>query len=172
MRTNFLTRAVRRSLVGVALLVAAAAVGAQPLTVTVLQPDQIGPAGATYSFEGMVRNDTGHALLTTDLFFNFAGFDPAFLTPHQVLGNVGSSIANGATSPSLGLFTLDLAAAATPGSRFSADVLLQDDAGSLSEPLAVSVTVVPEPATVALLAVGLVPLLGRLYRRRIDVRPG
>lgn len=168
MRTNFLTRVVRRWLVGIALLAGAAA-SAQPLTVTILQPDQVGPAGATYSFEGMVGNATGHALLTTDLFFNFAGFDPAFLTPHQVLGNVASSIANGATSASLGLFTLDLAAGAAPGSRFSADVLLQDDAGSLSEPLAVSVAVVPEPATAALLAVGLVPLLGRLYRRGVSV---
>ena len=143
---------------GVGLLFAVAA-GGQPLTLNIDRPDQIGPAGSTFTFQGSIVNNTGHPVSTTDLFFNFAGFDPGFVSPLQLLGDVPATFANGVTSPDLSLFSIDLAIGALPGAIFPVDVQLQDDAGSLSAPSTVTVAVVPEPSIAALIGLGLASML-------------
>ena len=148
--------------VGVGLLFAVAAVG-QPLTLNIDRPDQIGPAGSTFTFQGSILNNTGHSVSTTDLFFDFAGFDPGFVSPRQLLGDVLVTFANGATSGNLSLFAIDLAIGALPGAVFPVDVLLQDDAGSLSAPRTVTVAAVPEPSIAALIGLGIGTML--LIRR-------
>lgn len=151
---------------GIGLLFACAAVG-QPLTLNIDRPDQAGPAGSTFTFQGSILNNTGHSVSTTDLFFNFSGFDPAFISPHQLLGDVPATIANGATSADLSLFSLDLANGALPRAIFPVDVLLQDDAGGLSALRTVTVAIIPEPATAALIGLGLGFILMVRRRKRL-----
>lgn len=150
----------------VGLLFATAAFGQAALTLNVEHPDQLGLAGSTFTFQGRVVNNTGHSLSTSDLFFNFAGFDPLFIAPHQLLGDVPATFADGATSALLSLFSVDLAAGALPGSVFPIHVLLEDDAGSLAEPRTVTVAVIPEPPLAVLIALGLAPILLAIRKRR------
>lgn len=156
---NIFSRLAARLLTsGVGLLFAVAAFG-QPLTLNIDRPDQIGAAGSTFTFQGSILNNTGHSVSTTDLFFNFAGFDPEFVSPQQLLGGVPATFANGATSPNLALFSINLAIGALPGTIFPVDVLLQDDAGSLSAPSTVTVATIPEPSIAALIGLGLGSML-------------
>jgi hypothetical protein len=148
------------------LLFAAAVANAQQLTLTIPDADQLGLAGSVFTFTGTITNNTGTALQTSDLFLDFGGFDPGFLTPHQLLGSLDLTIADGSTSGSLQLFDLALAPGAAPGSTFSSDVMVQDAIGNLSDPVTVTVAVVPEPGTLTLLCVSAMPLAWYVKRRR------
>ena len=164
--TNALNRTVRWLASITGLLFTLAAFGQSSLTLNIEHPDQLGLAGSTFTFQGTVLNNTGHSVATTDLFLNFAGFDPASITPHQILGDVAATFANGATSALVTLFSVDLAPAASPGSVFPVDVLLQDDRGGLADPRTVSVAVIPEPPPAALLAIGLASVIFMVGKRR------
>jgi hypothetical protein len=159
-------RLLRRAGLSFSLLAAVALANAQPLTLTIPDADQLGLAGSLFTFTGTVTNNTGAALQTSDLFLDFGGFDPNFLTPHQLLGSFEATIADGSTSGTLQLFELALAPGAAPGATFSSDVMVQDALANLSDPVTVTVAVVPEPDTLTLLCVSAMPLVWYVKRRR------
>lgn len=73
-------------------------------------------------------------LQASDPFLDFADFDPAIFTPHQLLGNVDSIIADGSTSVVLQLLEVTPALGAAPAAKFSSDITIQDANGNLERP--------------------------------------
>ncbi len=135
------------------------------ISFTVLNPDRISVAGGTDTFLGTITNNTDDALSSQELFFNFSGFDPAHLSVSQLLGNVNFTIDKGQTSAVVALFRTDLSSNAKPG-LYSMDMLLQDQDNDLSDPLSVTLRIVPEPAALALLSIGLIIVLSITALRR------
>ena len=128
---------------------------AAPLTLDVIAPHRVGPPGS-YEFSGTITNNTGTALLATDLFFDFANFDPSVASLSQVLGVPDFLIPDGTTSSEVPLFDLIIDGNAGPG-KYVADAVLQDANGNQSDSVQVSVTVgsaVPEPPVALLLLAG------------------
>lgn len=138
---------------------------ALPLALDIVAPQRSGLADRSYSFSGVVRNDSGHAIRTGDLGLDFTGFDPAFVTLLPRLGELDVAIPEGGRSEALPLFDFILGSGALPGQGYSADVMLQHGSDELSEVSTVTVTVVPEPASVALLGLGLLALAAGRRRR-------
>ena len=158
----------------IALLCLACALGvcannaaAFPLTMTINQPNRTGTTGSTESFSGTITNNSGADILASDLFLDFSGFDPKVISLSQLLGSPDFLLANGASSATVELFKLEVGSNALPGARYVADVFAQDgnNPPDLSNLLTVSV-LVPEPNTVALIAIGLLALLFCRPRRR------
>jgi hypothetical protein len=135
------------------------------ISFTVLNPDRISAAGASDTFLGTITNNTDDALSSQELFFNFSGFDPAHLSVSQLLGNVNFTIDKGQTSGVVALFRTDLAADAKPG-LYPMDMLLQDQDNDLSDPLSVTLRIVPEPTAYALLSIGLIVVLSITAARK------
>ena len=154
----------RRATVTVSLLAFAALANAQ-LILSIPDADQSGLAGTVFTFAGTITNNTGTTLHTSDLFLDFAGFDPAFLTPHQLLGSFDSTIADGSTSASLQLFDLALASGAMPGPLFSSDVTVQMRIGDLSDPVQSQSRLCPNRYA-TLLFVSVLPFAWYVGRRR------
>ncbi len=159
--------ALTRAAAALALAGVAAFATAGPLTLDIPVPDRFGPAGSTQTFSGMIANDTGVDVQASDLFVDFAGFDPVSVSLVQLLGLPDFTIAAGTTSALVPLFQFTLAAATPPGVYF-ADVTLEDSANNFSDPVTVSVSTVPEPATWALLGAAL--LAGALRRGQLIAR--
>src|SRR5215469_326370 len=127
-------------------------------------------SGGTVTFTGTITNGSGGDLNASDLFFNFANFDPASVTPTQVLPSpVDFLIPNGVTSGVVDLFDMMLGSVAA-GSTFLMDVQLEDINNDLSAIQTVTVSVpgsvvsTPEPASFALTLSGLIGLV--VARRR------
>lgn len=142
------------------------------ISFTVVDPDRISAAGRTDTFLGTITNNTDDALSSQELFFNFSGFDPVHLSVSQLLGNVDFTIDKGQTSAVVALFRTDLSPTAKPG-LYSMDMLLQDQDNDLSDPLSVTLRIVPEPAAYALLSIGLIVVLSitTLRKARRDSLP-
>ena len=100
--------------------------------------------------------------MASDLFLNFANFDPLVVSLTQLLGSPDFVINDGDTSPTVDLFSFDLAPTAAAGTTYVADVFVQDgnNPPNFSNIVTVSVKV-PEPATAALFGIGLLVLLFR-----------
>jgi hypothetical protein len=151
--------------VGVAffLYLYASVASALPFTLTINQPDRLASAGSTSLFSGTIANNSGGSVLASDLFLDFSGFDPLVVSLTQLLGSPDFVIADGATSSTVDLFTLDPASTALGGLTYFADVFVQDGSNpaNFSNLATVSVTVVPEPATVMLFGIGLLAFLFR-----------
>lgn len=147
---------------------ATSGLSAAPIDSSVQNPNQIGFAGDVITFGGTITNNSGLDLSSTDFFLNFSGFDPVNVTLDQVLGLTVFTIPNGTTTPVVDLFTFTLGPSAGPGA-YPADVVLEDVLGELSSTQTVTVTIVPEPGPLSLLAGGLPVLLLGVFRRKIKV---
>src|SRR5579871_3165424 len=137
-----------------------------------LSPDTLTTTSSgTVVFEGTVTNDSGGPFSAADLSFSFFGYDPASVTPTQILGFTNFLIPNNSTSVLTGLFSVSLGNVPT-GSSFPVEAILVDPAFDLSAPETAHVDVagtsaIPEPAAcglLSLLAAGLLSI--RRLRRR------
>jgi hypothetical protein len=127
---------------------------ADPLDLVVLNSTRIVAPTSIELYQGTITNNTGAGLMASDLFFNFSGFDPQFVSFMQLLGIPDFTISSGATSPIVDLFDFTLGPNAPPGT-YSADVVLQDFRGNTSNIVTITEQVaVPEPPTQSLLAIG------------------
>jgi hypothetical protein len=144
-----------------------ALLAAHALSFTVGNPNRIGPPGDSETFQGTITNDTGATLDSTDLFFNFSGFDPVQVTLTQILGNTSFAIPNGTTSAVTGLFSFDLSPLAGSPAVYPADVTIEDINGDVSAIKTVSITTPsPEPASILFAALGTLLLLGLAFTKR------
>jgi len=148
------------------LAIATSGLSAAPIDFSILTPNQIGFPGDVITFTGTIANNSGVDLDSTDLFLNFSGFDPVNVTLDQLLGLTPFTIPNGTTSPVEDLFTFTLGSSAGPGT-YPADVVLQDAVGDISPTQTVTVTIVPEPGSLSLMAGGLSALIAGLFRTKI-----
>jgi len=147
-------------LLGLAAL--ASSVHAQ-LVLSIDQPNQFASPGSTVDFSGAITNDTGFDLdAATNLFVNIFNYDPTVFSPppDQLLGNPDFTLLNGATSPDVKLFDVNIDSSATAaGSPYLADVTIGDSFGDLSNDVTISITV-PEPGSILLLLTALALLIG------------
>jgi hypothetical protein len=121
-----------------------------------------GQPGGTVVFSGVITNTTGIDLSSTDLFLNFAGFDPTNLDVNQILGSTIFSLPNFTFSPNVDLFSVAIAAGA-PAGIYTFQAQLEDINNDVSKVETVSVDVlrsnaVSEPSSGLLLICGLVAL--------------
>jgi hypothetical protein len=144
---------------------------AESIDLSVVNPNRIGSPGDVFTFTGSITNDTGDPLSSTDLFLNFSSFDPALVSLNQLLGLTSFVIPDGSTSAVVNLFTFTLSSAALPGT-YPSQVVVQTLVGDLSTPQSVSVTVVPEPGSFALVALaGIAAALAGMRRRYRHLLP-
>ena len=159
------SRLLLRSLLFVlALTVLSVALHAAPIDLSILNPNQIGFAGDVVTFQGTITNNSGFDLASTDFALNFFGYDPVNVTLNQLLGDTIFTVPNGTTSPTEDLFTFALATTAGPGT-YPTQVVLQDSVGDVSDTYTVTVTIVPEPGSLALMATGAIGALPWIRRR-------
>ena len=164
--TPRLERAKIRLLITSAVALAlACAASAEPLTLTIINPDRAALPGSTETYLGTITNDTGQTLQTADLFLDFAGYDPVYVTLTQLLGIPDTSIPDGGTSPVISLFDFTLDPATLPGT-YAADVIVQSLANDTSNKVTARETVSPEPGSLLLFGLGLAAVLTGMLRRR------
>jgi hypothetical protein len=127
-------------------------------------------SGGTASFSGTVSNGSGKDLHASDFFFNFSGFDPASVSPVQILGvSTDFLIPNASTSKISELFEVMLGTVPA-NSSFLLSVQLEDSAGDLSAIQNVTISVpgsvvgAAEPRASSFLGIGLMVLV--LARKR------
>ena len=143
---------------------------ASDLDFSILDPNQTGFPGGSNLFQGTITNNTGGDLESTDLFFNFSGYDFVHVTLNQILGNTLFDIPNGTTSALTDLFSFDLAPGAPTPAIYPAQVTLEDINNDLSGVQTVTVsTLVPEPGSLMLILLGGLVLLGLSGFRRMKV---
>jgi hypothetical protein len=140
---------------------------ADSLSLEISNPNQFGSPGGVETFQGTITNNTGLSLNSTDLFLNFSGYDPLQVTLDQLLGSSSFSIPNGATSNVVDLFTFGLASTAAVPATYPAQLVLEDFAGDLSLAQTVTVSTVPEPASVELIGTVVLLLLLLPFRKRL-----
>src|SRR5215469_10580096 len=111
--------------IALALTCVSVAAHAAPISMSILNPIQIGFPGDTITFQGTITNNSGFDLSSTDFFLDFFGYDPVNVTLDQPLGTTAFTIPNGTTSPVEDLFTFGLSTSA-PDGMYPAQVVLQD----------------------------------------------
>lgn len=156
-------------------------VQADPLTLTLTNPNQSGAAGNILSFTGSLSNGGAPAV---QIFSSQISFDDGggtlFLddTPF-VVNFLGQSLAAGSTLGPLEMFTIEILAGATPGTYTGVFSVLYDNGTGIPETnlFSFSVTVlgaqaVPEPMALLLLGSGLLGLSGLVrWRKGSAVQP-
>ena len=140
------------------------------LFVDISNPNRIGKPGDVDIFSGTITNNTDSTLTSVDLFFNFSGYDAGHVELDQLLGSTFFSIAPGATSAPVALFTFNLASTAFVPALYVANLNLESDLGDFSDIQSVSIRTVPEPGGVALIGAGLLAL-GAVTRRKRRLLP-
>jgi hypothetical protein len=154
-------RMVTMTVLGCFFLFYATIAAALPFTLTINQPDRIGFPGDTEIFAGTITNNTGADVIASNLFLDISGYDPTVVSLVQLLGSPDFSIANGDTSAMVDLFSLTLNLLAVPGTAYFADIFVQDGNNPANFSNIVTVSkFVPEPATLALIGIGLLAILG------------
>jgi hypothetical protein len=144
-----------------------------------LSIDELTPsisAGNTLDFTGVITNQTGGPIASTDLFLNFYNFDPSALNPEQVLGLTNFSLPNNTFSTDTLLFSVAVGPGA-PSSTEPLAVTLEDVNGDVSSEVDLSINVkattptsVPEPGPLSLFFAGLLALAIAHARRRKYVK--
>jgi hypothetical protein len=143
---------------------------AAAIDLSIINPNRIDSPGSSNLFQGMITNNTGVSLNSTDLFLNFAGFDPLRVTLTQILGSTNFTLPDGVTSPLVDLFRFDLSSSASVPATFPAQVVLEAVTNDIAPTQTVSVsTAVPEPSSLGLAFLGAIALLACTLRRRARV---
>lgn len=143
-----------------------------------LSVDQLSPAalpGGTLDFSGVITNQTGSALSSTDFFFNFFNYDPSDLTPVQILGMTDFTLPNNTFSADTALFSLAVSPGIAAGPQ-PLGVTLEDVNGDISNEVDINAgvgNVAPAPeidpssaGTALTLLLGLMAVLGRRRTQR------
>jgi len=163
------TRYFLRPLLASAMLICALSrpAAADLISFTLSQSTIVSSSGGHAIFAGTVTNNSGVDLNASDFFFNFFGYDPAAVTPSQVLGLNDFGIPKGTTSATVDLFDV-LFGSVPDGASFPIQVQLEDVNNNTSGIQTVTVSTspsspVPEPATLFLTGIG---LSGMLFSRR------
>jgi len=135
------------------------------LSLNIAEPIRTGPSNASYSFAGLITNKTGRDLSTADLFLDFNAFDPSTSSFEQLLGGVSLLITSGGTSAQLDLFDFNLGAG-NVGAVYSVEVTLQDAGLAISDPVFISIRVIPEVECAKTMLAGLLLAFVALSCRR------
>lgn len=143
-----------------------------PVTSTIL-------AGSELTFTGVITNQSGQSLSSSDFFLNFFNYDPAGLNTVQILGATSFTLPNNTFSAHTALFSVQFSPALSSGMQFLS-LTLGDFSGNLSDQVDLALNVgaapvvsVPEPSSLLLLAAGLLAVAGvsrRLSSTSIGLR--
>jgi hypothetical protein len=160
-----------RILGGVAGIMLAFSIFAAPLEWSIDNPVVSANPGDTVVFSGVITNNTGLDLESTDLFLDFFAFDFNVLTPNQVLGLMPFTISHLTSSVNIEIFSISIDPLALTGIN-SLQVMLQDIGGNLADTINIDIMVrnvsnIDEPSTVVLLFLGKFLLYIVFYRRRM-----
>lgn len=136
--------------------------------------------GELFVVKGKVRNTTGADLSTTDIFFNFSGYDPDFIQIDQLLGLDEFSLLDRTLSTEIDLFSILAIGQPASLDPFFIEFFAIDINGVVSSDSVFNVTInrddnpvdIPEPATSALLVMGSIMMfLCAQMRRRLFRKP-
>nr|WP_297528774.1 PEP-CTERM sorting domain-containing protein [uncultured Roseateles sp.] len=151
----------------------AAPAAAAPITLTPTQTSVVLDAGDSIVITGQITNVSGGPLLTTDFFLSLSGYPFPFVDVTPLLGDPEVVIPDRTISPVLDLLMIATLPDLLADLNFNLAILLSDINGNFADEVSVAVTVraaaaseVPEPGTLALALIALVPLVaGRAGRR-------
>ena len=153
----------------------AAPAAAAPITLTTTQTSVVLDAGDSVVLTGQITNISGGPLLTTDFFLSLSGYPFPFVDVTPLLGDPEVVIPDRTISPVLDLLMIATLPDLLADLNFDLSILLSDINGNFAEEVLVAVTVraaaasdVPEPGTLALALIALVPLVARRVHRRSD----
>jgi hypothetical protein len=129
-----------------ALLLAAVLVGSPfsravaQLNFSVDQLSSSGAPGSVLDFTGVITNQTGASLTSTDLFLNFFNFEPSGLTPIQILGSTDFTLPNNTFSTTTDHFSVAISPGTFAGLQ-PLSVQIGDANGNLSNEVDLSIKV-------------------------------
>ncbi|ANH68154.1 hypothetical protein ABE85_12275 [Mitsuaria sp. 7] len=152
---------------------AAAPAAAAPITLSTTQTSVVLDAGDSFVITGQITNVSGGPLLTTDFFLSLSGYPFPFVDVTPLLGDPEVVIPDRTISPVLDLLMIATLPDLLADLNFNLFLLLSDINGNFADEVSVAVTVraaaasdVPEPGTLALALIALVPLVVRRAHRR------
>ncbi|OWQ48963.1 hypothetical protein CDL60_03525 [Roseateles noduli] len=153
----------------------AAPAAAAPITLSTTQTSVVLDAGDSFVITGQITNISGGPLLTTDFFLSLSGYPFPFVDVTPLLGDPEVAIPDRTISPVLDLLMIATLPDLLADLNFNLSILLSDINGNFADEVSVAVLVraaaasdVPEPGTLALALIALVPLVVRRVHRRTD----